>query len=452
MARRGRGWTLPLGAVVLVLALVASACGDAPTQVATDGDELKVATISRATEAAGTARFAGTWRSGDEGDEDGYQSAEFSGEIDFARDRTSFEGRGVDGRRRQQRYRTRYVDGSLYTDRSGVSDPDEVFGDYDPAKPWLQERLPDVGFGMLPTSGIADVSTLFDTLEEEGIEGEELGAENVRGVPTTHYRYTWTPDPAPAQVEALQPRDDDDQANDDDPPYVFELWADADNRLRRLRSTLDISGDGMEHDAEFFDFGAPVNIEPPPPDQVTVDRTRDVTGDWVLVAEGEADDISWSVFRAPVEGGVCISVETDPPAAGADAWPKSRGKPARFCSYGGDDPEDAWWPGELTAVADPLPNGMALLYGFGDDEARRMTFHLRGGGEREVESPDGYFAVALGADELVELIVPDIPGRDVRCPLDHGDYSCEEEQQAESVVPPLDGTIDTSPAATPPPP
>ena len=80
---------------------------------------------------------------------------------------------------------------------------------------------------------------------------------------------------------------------------MFELWIDAQHRLRRMRSSFSVGGAEVQHDVEFFDFGVPVSIEAPPADQVTVDHSMEPTGPWVLVQHGDAGDIAWRVLRAP---------------------------------------------------------------------------------------------------------------------------------------------------------
>ena len=47
--------------------------------------------------------------------------------------------------------------------------------------------------GLLPLSGIADVSGILDQLELAGVSNQ-VGSEDVRGVETTHSRYVSAPE------------------------------------------------------------------------------------------------------------------------------------------------------------------------------------------------------------------------------------------------------------------
>jgi hypothetical protein len=103
----------------------------------------------------------------------------------------------------------------------------------------------------------------------------ELGREDVRGVPTTHYRATQTLEDAIEQArdpEALRDafiRLGVPESSFDDEQHV-EVWIGDDGLVRRMRQTMDSStlSDGeldgeMVSTMEFFDFGAPLEIVVP---------------------------------------------------------------------------------------------------------------------------------------------------------------------------------------------
>jgi hypothetical protein len=99
---------------------------------------------------------------------------------------------------------------------------------------------------------------------------EKVGTESVRGVETTHYK---------AQVDL-------DKVADQAPPQLrktfrasiqslkrslgadtipVDVWIDGDNLVRRLAEHLPVPGTGkIDFSVDFYDFGAPVNISPPP--------------------------------------------------------------------------------------------------------------------------------------------------------------------------------------------
>lgn len=107
----------------------------------------------------------------------------------------------------------------------------------------------------------------------------EVGSEEVRGEPTTHYRAT---------IDLEKARD---QAPEEARPFLqqqidvlgasampTDVWIDEAGRLRRQRVDVDMSKaaeampgapTNMSVTIEIFDFGAPVDAEPPPADEVT---------------------------------------------------------------------------------------------------------------------------------------------------------------------------------------
>ena len=107
---------------------------------------------------------------------------------------------------------------------------------------------------------------------------KEVGTEEVRGAPTTHYR---------AEVELDKSAPEDPQArrafekateNLRAGKVPTEVWIDEKGRVRRYEMTIPVAlpeggspaagGDPtMTTTAEYYDFGTPVNVEPPPEDQ-----------------------------------------------------------------------------------------------------------------------------------------------------------------------------------------
>ena len=172
-----------------------------------------------------------------------------------------------------------------------------------PAKPWVRMNAG----GTVPGHfGAGELGMLLGMLERPGVRAEVLGSEDVRGIPTQRAHVTVPPAVVPKQVVAMEEVEPE--------PIVFDLWVDDEHRLRRLQD--DRTHDGVPFELELFDFGMAVTVEAPPADQVDVSRSEPtgLTGGWELVATGPASDLTWTVQRAPIEGGECFKVEIDEPS------------------------------------------------------------------------------------------------------------------------------------------
>ena len=102
---------------------------------------------------------------------------------------------------------------------------------------------------------------------------EQVGTEDVRGVETTHYRAKVDLDKvaeqAPANlrrtfrasIESLKKGLGTDT-------IPVDVWVDEDNLVRRLAEHLPVAGGGkIDFSVDFYDFGTPVSIKPPPASQ-----------------------------------------------------------------------------------------------------------------------------------------------------------------------------------------
>ncbi len=144
----------------------------------------------------------------------------------------------------------------------------------------------------------ADPSAYLSFLRAASDDIEEVGTEEIRGEPTTHYAGTLDMakafDELPDEVQdmldeelgdnaASQFADVFEQMGLDEIP--FDVWIDSDNRLRKLSMELDMSelleaaGDngglfgfdgGVSMSFELFDYGLPVVVEAPPSDDVEI--------------------------------------------------------------------------------------------------------------------------------------------------------------------------------------
>lgn len=107
---------------------------------------------------------------------------------------------------------------------------------------------------------------------------EKLGTEKVRDTPTTHYRADVDLDEA--APEDPQARRAFEKATEGlrSKTIPTEVWIDEEDRIRRYKMTMPVplpegaspteEGDPtMTMTAEYYDFGTPVAVEPPPEDQ-----------------------------------------------------------------------------------------------------------------------------------------------------------------------------------------
>jgi len=134
---------------------------------------------------------------------------------------------------------------------------------------WLKIDLsdPDSLFGMIGKA--TDPEVMFKALETPK-KLELVGAEDVDGVATNHYRITV--DPAkyveamefPAAMADMLPKE-----------LVTEMWVDADNLPRKFSQTMEVPAMGggkpttSTSEGTYSDFGTDVDIEAPPSSQVT---------------------------------------------------------------------------------------------------------------------------------------------------------------------------------------
>jgi hypothetical protein len=145
---------------------------------------------------------------------------------------------------------------------------------------WLSMSAEDLGTSADALglgAGAYDPTSILESLRGAGGEPEVVGTEDVRGVETTHYRATVDLADAIAQV----PEDQRDlvEAQLDklgDGSMPLDVWVDADGLPRRVQldmgGVLATAGLGGEPTAlmtmELFDYGQPVDIQVPSPDEV----------------------------------------------------------------------------------------------------------------------------------------------------------------------------------------
>ncbi len=136
---------------------------------------------------------------------------------------------------------------------------------------WVKIDLSDPNslFGMIGKA--TDPEVMFKALEEPK-KLELVGAEDVDGVATNHYRITLDPTKYlaamefPAAMADMLPKE-----------LVTEMWVDADDLPRKFAQTIEVPAVGggqpttSSTEGTYSDFGTDVEIEAPPAGEVTED-------------------------------------------------------------------------------------------------------------------------------------------------------------------------------------
>lgn len=217
---------------VLATASVLAACGGSET-TPQPSPKLDVAQAATRTVDAGSARFSLSGEGGPGGS--------FTGEGELAGDRGRMELHFAEaaGGLFPADVEAVYADGAVYVRFSGLAGliPGLATG----GKDWLEVDLGADGeaLGEYLDLGGGDPTRLLETLEAAGAF-DEVGSEHVRGVETTRYR---------GSVASSS----------------VDVWVGADGLVRRVAVS---DGEGTDVTLELFDFGADVEIERPPADEV----------------------------------------------------------------------------------------------------------------------------------------------------------------------------------------
>jgi hypothetical protein len=360
----------------------------------------------------------------------------FEGLIDFTNHSSTYEGHDRDSKGKEDVTTSLTVDGYLFVNDLGAED--EEFDDTSAGKPWT--RL-TVGTTDSFLGDLGDVTALLRNLERAG-EGEQVGTDEVRGVPTDHYRFELQARELPKQVTAMGLVHSEDA--------TVDVWADAEHRLRRYSESSQESSDRYE--IEFFDFGAPVTIEAPPADQVSVEESPRLTGDWKLAQRGRDGDVEWQVFLASSDSGACLAHEADPPGPfDAVEHDEQRGRTVDTCAYDEESEElegfEDFAGDGLETTATELANGKVLLYGSVSTETEGLVLQFAGGRTERLVPENRTFAIVLSADEVVDEIEPIAPDQEVHCSLEgFGGYNCS------GTIGPQDAPFSIPPIPPPPPP
>jgi hypothetical protein len=139
---------------------------------------------------------------------------------------------------------------------------------------------------------------VLDLLVKASNKVERLGNDEIRGVSADHYRAHIERDADLAQFEDL----------------VIDAWIDDDGLLRRIRIPFG-GAEGPVEVIDLYDFGVPVNIDAPSPDEVVSQEEFNRLMDRECVAsKGAGDENPWCLlFGGMVLSGSGGSDESSPP-------------------------------------------------------------------------------------------------------------------------------------------
>ena len=196
-----------------------------------------------------------------------------------------------------------------------------------------------------------DPATMLEEIRKEAERVDRNGTEVVRGVATTRYAVTLKPKPKPKPP-----------ATADEPPQPEQgpmtIWVGEDQLVRRVdtRTIIPAMGESpsqeMQAVVEFFDFGIPVNLEPPRPSETTDITTRWVemmkthslgTTDWSsvrswsTVTRGKLGATRWAFEQGKAgSGSVCTRLRLDPAVqvSSMSGLPGAPGAPPAFSASG----------------------------------------------------------------------------------------------------------------------
>jgi hypothetical protein len=264
---------------LLCLALAAAACGSSSTASTTGTDTSSNSAQSAVASAGSKSSGAGSAKASFRADFTGATSGTMTGEGEFSQREghltldLSGLGGGLFGEGQAELVFSDLVYYMKLPSGSGLPLP--------PGKEWFKLDLKKLGestgldLGQLTQLSQSDPSQALDFLQGASDDFHEVGTEDVRGAPTTHYAGTIdlakAAENAPADI-AEQYRKLAELAPSSKVP--MDVWVGEDGYVHKLRFEQKLTeGASMTMEEELYDFGANVDVSPPPEDQV-VDLTQ----------------------------------------------------------------------------------------------------------------------------------------------------------------------------------
>lgn len=239
-----------LVAAVAAVALVAGTAVGAPR------DDTALAKAADAMRKVGSARITGTIN----------ETTTVEGVTDFKNGNADMTLTGLGGEGAVTH--EILVDGIVYLDIAGSpGSPLAILSD---GKPWLE-----LGNVTSDTTGSGPTLPTFDLLRG-ATDTTRVGTERVGGVKTTHYSSTLDPQAAiDASPESIRDLAAAAIAAFGDATVTSEVWIDGKHRVRRLSYTWTPGANAAAGlgpatvTYEFSKFGTKVDVQAPPPDQVS---------------------------------------------------------------------------------------------------------------------------------------------------------------------------------------
>ena len=192
-------------------------------------------------------------------------------------------------------FQMRQVEDTIY-----MKMPKDFVAQMPGAKPWVEMSLDDVHGqqpgavpGQMQVGEAQDPTRQLEYLRSVSESVEKVGTEQVRGVRTTRYKAIVDLEKeAAGQGAEVQEAQDEIVKQLGTSKLPVEVWLDDQNRIRRyaLDMTLPVPENAAspaaskknatmrtQMVAEYYDFGTPVNVRTPPPDQ-TMDGSKLLSG------------------------------------------------------------------------------------------------------------------------------------------------------------------------------
>ena len=144
------------------------------------------------------------------------------------------------------------------------------------AKEWLKldiaalAKSRNVDLGQFRQLTQNDPTQMLAYLRATSGKIDKVGTEDVRGVQTTHYRakvnLDRVADQAPAKLrKTFRASIQSLERGLGTHTVPVDVWVDGDNLVRRLQEHLPVTGGGkIDFAVDFYDFGTPVSVTPPP--------------------------------------------------------------------------------------------------------------------------------------------------------------------------------------------
>lgn len=174
--------------------------------------------------------------------------------------------------------RMRIVDGTIYYDFGAIAGSSQ--------RPWVKVDLAELGFDpAMFSQGQSDPTQVLAYLAAASDDVREVGKEEVRGDPTTHYRAKINIAKAlerPGLLPTLKRQLEQLLSQPGQEGLEIDVWIDAKGRARRIAYGLGLdnalpeksrgevpAGARMEIKMEMYDFGVPVDVAAPAADEIS---------------------------------------------------------------------------------------------------------------------------------------------------------------------------------------